>query len=249
MNVIVDTLLINYRRQGKGPQILMLHGWGDTLGTFDAVADILENDFEIIRLDLPGFGNSQPPHGSWGLDDYGRFVSNFISKINVTPTVMIGHSNGGAILINALANDIIMTDKLVLLSSAGIRNARSLRNIAWRATAKVGKVATAVLPESSKRSLRARLYSSAGSDMMVAPHLEASFKRIVSHDVRSAASSLHLPTLIISGSTDTATPPEFARTFHSLIKGSALSIIDGSGHFAHQEQSKIVADTMKAFLA
>ena len=248
MNVIVDTLLVNYLRQGKGPQILLVHGWGDTLRTFDAVANILESEYEVIRLDLPGFGNSQPPVEPWGLDEYGRFISRFLAKIDAKPVVMVGHSNGGAILINALAEAMTMTDKLVLLSSAGIRNARSLRNVAWRVTAKVGKAATAVLPAASQRSFRRRLYSTAGSDMMVAPHLEESFKRIVGQDVRAKAAALHVPTLIINGSTDTATPLEFARTFNSLIKGSQLNVIDGASHFAHQEQPAAVADMLKAFL-
>lgn len=247
MNVIVDNLLVNYVRQGKGQPVLILHGWGDRLESFDELSRLLEDSYEIIRIDLAGFGKSQAPPSTWGLGDYGAYIAKFLAKINVRPSVIIGHSNGGAIAIKGLADGQLSADKLVLLSSAGIRDTKKARKFAWRLAAKAGKSATALLPTDMRQSLRTRLYQSAGSDLLVAPHLEATFKRIVNEDIQAEAAMISLPTLIINGSDDTATPPEFAHTFQKAINGSKLIMIDEAGHFAHQQFAEKIAAAVKDF--
>lgn len=248
MNIIVDGLLTNYSRQGKGTPLLMLHGWGDQLETFNQLATHLDKDYEIIRLDLPGFGKSQPSKSAWGLSEFAQFIGHFLEKIEVKPTVILGHSNGGAIAIIGLSSNKLQAGKLILLSSAGIRSTQKTRKLVWQAVAKTGKVVTAMLPRGTRQSLRSRLYHSVGSDLMVAPHMEATFKRIVNEDVQAYAASLRLPTLIINGADDTATPPEFARIFNQSIDGSSIFIVDGADHFIHQSDPEKITGIIKEFL-
>ena len=228
--------------------VVLLHGWGDRLETFDQLTNTLSADYEVIRLDLAGFGKSQPPNGSWGLDEYAQYVATFLKKIDVSPFAILGHSNGGAVAVKAVVTGRTAPEKLILLSSAGIRNTKNARKFAWRVAAKTGKSAAAILPKNIQRSLRARLYQSAGSDIMVAPHMEETFKRIVAEDIQVEAAMLQLPTLIINGSSDEATPLQFAQIFHSAIENSQLVVLNDAGHFAHQEQADEVARAVKGFL-
>ena len=248
MNVIVNNLLVNYVDQGKGPTILMLHGWGDSLGTFDALVKQFDPKYRIVRLDLPGFGQSQAAVGALGLDDFAAYVQQFLAKVSVEPMVIIGHSNGGAIAIKGLSSGRLRSDKLVLLASAGIRSRNKSRKLAWRFVAKAGKSVTSVLPKGAQSTLRGRLYKVSGSDMLIAPHMEATFKRIVSEDVQKDAQSLRLPTLILNGTDDTATPPEYAVLFSKAITGSKLEIVDQGDHFMHQAKAEQVAENIEAFL-
>jgi pimeloyl-[acyl-carrier protein] methyl ester esterase len=48
-------------REGSGPPLVMLHGWGLNLRVFDALAAALAREFEVIRIDLPGHGRSEEP--------------------------------------------------------------------------------------------------------------------------------------------------------------------------------------------
>lgn len=228
--------------------MLLLHGWGDRLETFDAVARHLEANNTVIRLDLPGFGKSQAPKEAWGLQQYAEHVNTFLQKIDCQPAAIIGHSNGGAIAIYGLANGLLHTDKLVLLSSAGIRAVEKGRKLAWKVLAKTGKVATSVLPPGARASLRTRLYKSAGSDLLVAPSMEATFKLIVSQDVQSDAAKLNLPTLILYGKNDTATPPEYAQKFHHAINNSRLILLDNADHFMHQQYPDKVSANIQEFI-
>ena len=59
MKIIVKNLAIEYRDEGTGPVALFLHGWKDNLHTFDPLMPFLSDKLRIIRLDLPGFGESE----------------------------------------------------------------------------------------------------------------------------------------------------------------------------------------------
>src|SRR5688572_7545347 len=103
MQVIIDTLLTNYESTGTGKVVLLLHGWGDSHETFARLASALAENYQVVRLDLPGFGKTEPPKEPWNLNNYARFLKEFLKKLNLVPYAVIGHSNGGALAIHAIA--------------------------------------------------------------------------------------------------------------------------------------------------
>jgi pimeloyl-ACP methyl ester carboxylesterase len=249
MQVIVDSLLTHYETQGKGKVILLLHGWGDNSKGLSGLQAALANKYKVITVDLPGFGGSQAPSTVWGLDDYARFVANFLAKINAgKPYAAVGHSNGGAIAIRGLARGWLAADKLVLLASAGIRGEYKGRVKVLRLITKAGKALTAPLPKSVKMRLRKKVYTTVGSDMLVAEHLQETFKKVVTDDVRADAAHLKLLTLIIYGDQDESTPPRYGQIFHDAVKGSRLEVLPGAGHFVHLDESEKVAKLIAEFV-
>ena len=249
MQVVVNSIIVHYQKFGKGPAVVLVHGWGDSSASFAKLQADLSKDKQVFSLDLPGFGRSQPPLNTWDLDDYAKFLADFLDKLDVDEVeAFVGHSNGGAICIRGLANGILSSEKLVLLGSSGIRTGKFLRKYFFRAAAKVGRAVTAPLPVDKRRRLRQKLYKAAGSDMLVAEHMQETFKRVVSQDVQSDARKLKLPTLLIYGHGDTETPALFGVRFQKLIKGSELRILDDAEHFAHRDQPKAVADLIQEFL-
>lgn len=250
MQVIVDSLLTQYEAQGKGRVVVLLHGWGDAGKGLQALQPALAKDFRVIALDLPGFGGTEPPKKPWGLDDYARFVAHFLQKLD-TPAVhaFVGHSNGGAIAIRGLASEQLAADKLVLLASAGIRGEYKGRVKVLRLITKAGKALTTPLPKSLKTKLRKKVYQQVGSDMLVAEHLQETFKKVVTDDVREDAANLSMPTLLIYGEQDEATPVAFGETFHELITGSTLEVLPGAGHFVHLDRPEAVVKALREFIA
>jgi pimeloyl-ACP methyl ester carboxylesterase len=251
MQVVVDSLLTAYERYGEGKRraLLVLHGWGDNSKGWREFSRGLAEDFDLYVLDLPGFGGTDMPPVAWGLDQYAAFVANFLKKIDVQPYAVIGHSNGGAIAIRGLANGDLSADKLVLLASAGVRSEYKGRKKALRLLAKTGKALSAPLPGSVKQRLRRKLYTTVGSDMLVAEHLQETFKRVVGDDVQADAARLSLPTLLVYGEDDISTPPNFGRLLHERINGSTLEILGNTGHFAHNDQPEKVRRLVREFLA
>lgn len=249
MQAVIDNLLTTYQRSGKGRQVLLLHGWGDSSAGWRAFAGGLAGHYDVIVPDLPGFGGTQAPAGAWGLDEYADFVSAFVKKLGLKPYAILGHSNGGAIAIRGIANDKLSAEKLVLLASAGIRGEYKGRNKALRLAAKTGKLLSAPLPARTKKKLRRQVYTTIGSDMLVAEHLQESFKKVVNDDVRPDSATLNLPTLLIYGEQDTQAPVRYGELFHQAINGSTLEILPGADHFLHQSHEARVLHLVEEFLA
>ncbi len=250
MQAVVDRLLTNYTQHGKsGQAILMLHGWGDSAQTFADLEKELQAHYAVTSLDLPGFGASQIPPAVWGLSDYANFIRQFCQKVNLEPTVVIAHSNGAAVAIKAIAKGDLKPDKLVLLGAAGVRDKQKLRKLGLKVIAKTGKVATFWLPQRHKKKLQEKLYGAAGSDMLKVPHLQETFKRTVSEDVQKDAAKITIPTLLIYGENDKATPPEYGELYHRLIPHSTFKLVKDAEHFVHQDKPEQVARLIEEFIS
>lgn len=249
MQVVVDSILTQYVRQGKGKTVVILHGWADSSTGLRSLCAALSEDHEVIAVDLPGFGGTAPPTAAWGLDEYVDFVSRFLQKIGVKKvSAIIGHSNGGAMAIRGVAQGKLEADKVVLLASAGIRNVYKGRNRALRIMAKTGKVFTMPLPASLKKRIRSKVYKTIGSDMLVAEHMQETFKRVVTDDVRPDAAQLTMPVLLIYGEDDESTPVWFGEQYHELMVDSTLEILPGAGHFVHLDRPHDVEQAVQEFL-
>lgn len=248
MQVVVDGLLIHYSRGGSGPSVVCLHGWGDSAATFKNLAKNLTG-YEILAPDLPGFGGSQAPSSAWGLDDYAKFVSAWLKKLDIKNVHgLIGHSFGGSVAIVGLGNKLLDAEKLVLLASSGVRTRQPLRRkILWLG-AKILKIPLYVLPASKAQRIKTKLYKKAGSDLLLLPHMRQTFVRSVRQDVQTIARKISQPTLLIYGSSDRETPVTDGRILSKAIPYSKLEIIKDAGHFLHQEQTEMVVSLIKSFL-
>ncbi|MCA9332142.1 alpha/beta hydrolase [Candidatus Saccharibacteria bacterium] len=249
MQVVVNALMTSYDKVGSGPAVLLLHGWGDSRKTFDTLINRLSDSFTLISLDLPGFGGSQSPNEPWGLDEYAKFVAEFLQKVECQNLMaVVGHSNGGAIALRGLGSGVFGADKLVLLASAGIRDHYRGRKKGLRLAAKTAKLMTKPLPKQVQARLRKKAYKAIGSDLFVAEHLQETFKRIITDDVQADAAKIHSPCLLIYGSEDSATPPGYGEIYRKLIDGSRLHIIAGASHFIHQSHTEQVSKLVEDFL-
>lgn len=249
MNVVVDGLMTNYQLTGKGKLVLLLHGWGDAANGLEALSRELAGSYQVLVLDLPGFGASELPKMAWDLDNYADFLKNLLAKLNLNqPYAVIGHSNGGALAIRAVSLTALTPQKLILLAASGVRTNSRAKRLFLKVVAKTGNIATIWMPERYRQGLRKSLYGAAGSDMLVAPQLEDTFKKTVRQDVQGDAVVIQIPTLLIYAANDDAVPVEDGRQYHDLIKNSRLEIIDGAGHFVHLDEPQKVTALIQEFL-
>ncbi len=249
MKIIVDKLATEYRDEGKGKTILLLHGWMDSLQTFDSIVKELVTDYRVVRLDMPGFGGTEAPEATWGISDYVAFVRDFLIKTKLEPEAILGHSFGGRVAIKGIATGELETKKLILVASAGIAKGKSLRNIVITVAAKVFGLLTYIPPFVFYRdSLKRRLYKAIGSDYLDTGVLRDTFLKTIREDLQEAASQIQLPALLIWGENDTSTPKEDGEKLAKLITKSRLVVIPGATHFVHQEKATEVAEAIKEFL-
>ncbi len=250
MQIVVNGIMTNYEQAGRGPVVLLLHGWGDSLQTFNSLTSALQGNYTVLRLDLPGFGKTATPEEVFNLDKFADFIEGFLGKLDIKNLcAVVGHSNGGAIAIKSVANKQVNPQELVLLASSGLRTPYSARNKGLRMLAKMAKVPTTLLPKKTQESLKKKAYSAIGSEAFVAENMQETFKNIVGEDVLELAEQIRQPALLIYGENDTATPPEYGQKFAKAIKDSRLEIIPGVGHFVHLDSAEQVSKLVQEFLA
>ncbi len=248
MKIIVQNLATEYRDEGEGPVMLLLHGWKDSLYTFDDLMPSLLARWRVVRLDLPGFGESEAPGGAWNLDDYIHFVNEFIQKLNLQVDVLAGHSFGGRIAIKGQAVKLFKANKLVLIAPAGIARKQKLRKSILKVMAKIGGFLADIPPLILwRQEIRKKMYNLIGSDYLNAGPLRGTFLKIIAEDLSVKARDITVPTLIIWGANDTQTPLADGQKLSRLVSGSEFKVINGAGHFVHREKHQEVAKLIEDF--
>ncbi|MEI7689407.1 MAG: alpha/beta hydrolase [Candidatus Saccharibacteria bacterium] len=251
MKVIVNGQLINYVDEGSGPVLLVLHGWGTNLNTFDQLAKHLSKDFRVIRFDFPGFGQSPKPTDDWDVTDYAKLTSDLVQKLKISKVyAVIAHSFGGRVMIKSAKLGLLNPVKVILIGSAGIKPKASAKKLVFKLIAKLGKVATSLPPlKNMRQSLRKKLYSSAGStDYLNAEKMQPIFLKTIGEDLTSEIASITQPTLLLWGQNDTETPVADARLMLSKLTNGRLAVIDDAGHFVYQDKFEQAVAEIDRFL-
>ncbi|MDO8592529.1 MAG: alpha/beta hydrolase [bacterium] len=230
-NIIINNLSATYYQsddfQIQSP-LVFLHGWQSEARHLN---NILSNCRNLIALDLPGFGQSQPPKEAWGIADYAEFLKNFLSKLYVNDPILIGHSFGGSIIIKyaALGHG---AKKIILIDSSGIRK-KTLKKSLYNILAKTFKLGFA-LPGLNKftGAARKKFYKKIGSlDYVNTGGLKKTYQKIISEDLSADLTKISMPTEIIWGEDDREVPLSDARAMNNLIKHSRLHVIKQAGHW------------------
>lgn len=109
MQVTVKDWNINYEVCGNGTPVILLHGWLTDLETMRPLAKNLQENFKVYLVDVVGFGKSDLPEHPLNSNDFGDFLAEFVKKLDIQNPILIGHSNGGRIIINAVRKRINYT--------------------------------------------------------------------------------------------------------------------------------------------
>ena len=206
MQVKINNWNINYEVLGEGNPVILLHGWLATLETMRPIANDLSRNFKVYLVDVVGFGKSDLPEHPLKSDDFGNFLRDFMEKLKIKSPILIGHSNGGRMIINAVGRGIVSAKKVVLIDSAGIKPKRSLGYYVKIYFYKVGKFFLNLLPNTKKiKSFKEKLRNNVGSSDYKASSnvLKETMKLIVNEDVTELLPKISVPTLLFWGTLDT----------------------------------------------
>lgn len=251
--ILVHQLPTHVVEVGEGPELVFLHGWGSESQTFYALAEQLSTQqYRCILIDLPGFGKTAAPEEAWGVAEYAAFVGAVLEKLGLTNVkAIIGHSLGGRIALKGLASNVLHSERLVLLASAGVAKRDTIRNQAFKVVAKAGKFICRVPPFSlAAKPLRTWLYKAAGStDYLNSGSLRQTFALVVDEDLSNYAQQVPVPTLLIWGEQDTETPPQEGERLQVLLPEGRLLTIPQAGHYVHRDAEAAVVQEIVTFLA
>jgi pimeloyl-ACP methyl ester carboxylesterase len=229
------------RRTGRGGApgdvpIVVLHGWGAHIEAVAPILAALEGASDLIAVDLPGFGESDPPPETWGVADYARFVGEFLDELGVARAHFVGHSHGGRVSIYLATEHPERVERLLLVDAAGIRPKRTWRYRRRVAVAKLGKAAAAVGGPPGKRlqeRMRARV---ASRDYLEASEaMRGTFRKVIAEDLTERLPRVRASTLLVWGDRDDDTPLWMGRWMEELIPDAGLVVLEGAGHYSYAD--------------
>jgi pimeloyl-ACP methyl ester carboxylesterase len=85
-------------RAGKGPPLLLLHGWPEFWLTWEPVMTRLAHRFSLVAPDLRGFGDSDKPDGPYGPDQHAADLLALLDALELPKVGVVGHDVGGAVM-------------------------------------------------------------------------------------------------------------------------------------------------------
>lgn len=124
--VNIDGVDVHYRDEGQGPVVVLLHASFFNLKTWDQLAETLQSNYRVIRLDFPNMGLSGPetkeaPGGKYNFTERQfEIVSGFINKLNLNAFSLIATSSGGSVGFRYASRFPNHVSRLILINSAGM---------------------------------------------------------------------------------------------------------------------------------
>ncbi len=259
--VEVDGVRVHTRSEGQGPTVLLLHGVMASLHTWDGWVEALADRYRFIRIDVPGFGLSDPAPS---LEDEAilRLVNGVLDAYGVERAVVVGNSLGGYIAALYAAHEPGRVQALTLISPAGYPQPMPwlLRMASWPVIGKPFEWAT---PRPVVRHVLNDVYGDA------APVTEATVERYFElnrargnrkatravlremaerRDQKPAwVSKIEAPTLLLWGELDNWVPVELADQWLEDVRHAELIRYPEAGHVAMEEIPQISAADFDRF--
>lgn len=98
----IDGVRISFDNVGKGePALILVHGWSNNKSIWDAQVAHFSAEYQVIAVDLPGFGESGNNRSEWTIGAYGEDIANIIQQLKLSNVVLVGFSMGAPVVIEA----------------------------------------------------------------------------------------------------------------------------------------------------
>lgn len=98
----VNNIKIACNLSGKGDTtLLFVHGAFIDMSYWESQVSFFEKHYQVITIDLPGHGKSGKSKAKWTIEELGNDLSALITKLNLRKVVLIGHSMGGDVILEA----------------------------------------------------------------------------------------------------------------------------------------------------
>lgn len=248
----INGLNIEYDVVGTGKyHILILHGWGANYGTFKPVTDALSPHFKIFMLNFPGCGESDEPAEAWNVEKYADLVSSFIKANKIQNPIVFGHSHGGRTALYMAGQKDCKFRKLILIDSAGIVPKRKwnyyfkvygFKTIRFMSNLPVFNWLMSDFMEEYRQKYGSADYKSAS------PVMRQTLSAVVNQDMTPYMANIQVPTLLVWGGKDTATPLADGKKMEQLIPGSGLVTFEHAGHYSYLDNLSGFLSVVKNFL-
>jgi len=266
--VAIDGMSVHLRDEGPRDDlepIILLHGTGASLHTWDAWTEALKSKHRVIRVDLPGFGLTGPSKdGNYQMPAYTHFINSLMDTLQIKRAILAGNSFGGDVSWQTAVAYPDRVSRLILVDASGYVTTAASVPIAFKLAQMplISRLLSNILPRSVIESSVRNVYADPAK---VTPELvdryydlalrsgnrKAITERFAQNKTgqnESAIKQVKVPTLIIWGGLDRLITPDNAEKFHRDIAGSQLIVFEKLGHVGHEEDPAATVAAVQTFL-
>lgn len=108
---------IHYNVYGKGPAVILLHGFLESSTIWEPLIPLISDKHTVITMDFPGLGKSDPLDEIHTMRMMAKVVDVLLQELNIDKATLIGHSMGGYITLAYIDLFGEKAEKIVLLNS------------------------------------------------------------------------------------------------------------------------------------
>jgi len=246
-----------YRIDGAGPELVLVHGVGAQLESWDGVVERLRGRFRCISYDLRGHGATDKPPGPYSIEDFAADAAGLIDALGVARCHLAGFSLGGLIGQRFALDYPDRLDRLVLLSAITGRTEEERARVA----ARLEIVESGAPGDHFEKSLT-RWFTEGflrdHPDVIAAARTQnqrndpqayaAAYRVLATAEMIDELPNIEAPTLVATGEGDLGSTPRMSRLMHDRIAGSELHILAGLRHSILAEAPDRVSALLGEFL-
>lgn len=247
-----------YRVDGPdhAPPLIMVNSLGTDMRMWDPQLPFLNGTLRLIRYDCRGHGASDAPVGDYTLEQLGSDLLALMDKLHLEQAAICGLSLGGIVALWCALTYPKRITRVVCANTAariGTRESWHARIEAVRAGGMLG-IRDAIVARFLSENYRQHHPETVQqiSKMVEAINPQGyigACAALREADLREQVGMIRIPSLILAGELDEATPPSLAQELHAAIAGSQLHIFRATAHLSNIERPKEFSEAILNFLA
>ena len=239
--------------------VILVHGLGQNgVSDWQHQVPLLKEQYRVIGLDLPGFGDSEEEIFVPSPSTYARLIKNIVDRYGTGDIHIVGHSMGGAVALWFAGQYPHALDTLTVVDAAGILHKAALFN-SWTTPPKSGGLLNRALAYAEARVNRLKLRvleeTNSMTEILLVPAQYAvpNFERrvamqLIDADFSRVIFEIKVPTLILWSNTDRIAPLRTARALQRILPKTHLVIL-AAAHLPMEESRTSFNESLLAWLA
>jgi pimeloyl-ACP methyl ester carboxylesterase len=254
--VRTNGLEVAYKRVGRGPPLVLVHGAAEDGRIWQPQLDALADEFTVIAWDEPGAGRSSDVPPDFGLADYASCLAALIEALALGPAHVAGLSWGGTLAQELYRHHARLVATLILVDTyAGWKGSLAAEEVRVRVAGARQMLAT---PADAFDPTLPGLFAGDPPVNVVALleeiaadvrpcSLKTQLLVMADADQRDLLAHIAVPTLLIWGELDARSPLSVAHQFEQAIPDTKLVVIPGCGHVSNLERPEQFNDAVRGF--
>lgn len=250
---MAEAVELNYRWDGPegAPVLVLAHAIGLSMALWDAQVEPFRRDFRVLRYDHRGHGGSPVLPGPYRIEDLGRDLIALLDRLGLERVSFCGLSLGGMVGMWFAANAPARIERLVLCCTAArmpqpeiyTERAERVRRDGLEpiADAVIARWFTPAFMQGHPDEVASiqQLFVSSN-----ASGYASTCEALAAMDLRPDLARINVPTLIVAGGSDQATPVDQSRLIAERIDGARLVVLENAAHLANLEQPEAFANAV-----